>query len=105
MRTPPQVSSRRVICFMAPGLSEVSNPAACSSSQALGPLTVTLPQSGVTGLISTWCCTYSHCSHSSKARAILSAPPEVVLIQKWFSDSRATMPSSTMTPFSFSSRP
>jgi hypothetical protein len=88
------------MCFIVLGASEASKPAASSSAQARGPLTVTLPHAEVTGVTSTRWRTYSHCSHSSKASATRSTPPEVVLTQKRSGARRATMPSSNTTPFS-----
>ncbi len=67
---------------MASGASAASKPHAASQCQACGPATVTLAQREVTGVTSTLKSVYSHCSHSSKAAAVRSAPAVVVLTQK-----------------------
>src|ERR1700722_4491797 len=99
------IASRTDMCAQDAGESSGEAPAASSTRQALGPATVTLSQLDVTELTRTLMPGYSHCSHSSNAAAVRSAPLLLVVTQKEFAPSLATTPSSATTPLSWSKRP
>src|ERR1700722_1005198 len=98
-------ASRTDMCGQDAGASSGEAPAASSTRHALGPAIVTLSQLDVTGLTRTLMPGYSHCSHSSNAAAVRSAPLLLVVTQKELGPSLATTPSSATTPLSWSKRP
>ena len=102
---PSMTALRNDMCAQDAGESWGDTPAASSTRQAFGPASVTLSQLEVTGVTRTFMSGYSHCSHSSNAAAVRSAPPLLVVTQKERGPSLATTPSSAITPLSCSKRP